>query len=358
VADEGGVCMENLLKTGLTTDGVSSPLHQQFEEYTQHRSKRTDPRATKKSRLYIRGFKKNSRKAKKLSLEREIKALEKHAEHLTFIIMYARKHITALMEEHKDVLKKLHCEWYKNDVINIERDSLVRQINILREKRDWLSSTVRSTEAELEVLKAQRDALKLEVENLRRHSKDAATLGKRLNTVTEHCDEPPEEFTQETVDLILEPKRPEGHTKAIKKVRDALKLETNDLRVQYKDAETLKENRDSLTLGAKGEAKCTKTIKEERDALKLEAEHLQGQCIDAAAVKEQLSYATVQRPKLRIGRRTLVVIVTILALFFFVGLLWTLSDSLNICEMVFFSPYKRSLYRISVTARCSSDIIV
>jgi chromosome segregation ATPase len=403
-ADESGACMENLLKRGSIIDGVSPLLNQQSQEYTKHHSKRTSAPATKKRGLYLCCFKKHSRKKVKLSLERKIKALEKEAGNLTLIIMYARRHITVLKKEHKDVRNKLHNELYRNDVINEERNSLVRQINIMREKRDWLSSTVRSTEADVEVLKAEREALKLEVENLRRQCKDAATLRERLNTITAHSYEPSEEFTQQRDDLvseakspaadieaiqkdkdalklekehlrglceeaaafkeqlntitterdqltqqrvylILESKRPAGYTKTIKKVRDALKLETSYLQGQCKDAALLKEQRDRLTLEAKRQTMYTNVIEKEMAALKFEAEHLQGQCMDAAALKEQLNVAIVQRPKLRKGRGALVLIVIILVLCFSVGLLWTLRDSLNNYGTLFASPRKTSSYR-------------
>jgi chromosome segregation ATPase len=298
--------------------------------------------------------------------------------------MYARRHITALKKEHKDIRKKLHSKWYKNNIISLERDSLVRQINIVREKKDWLGSTVRSIEAELEVLKAEREALKLEVENLRRHCNDAATLEESLNTVTEHRYEPSEESIQQRVDLALESERPEGYTKAIE-VSAAFKLKMNELRGQCEDATALNEDRDRLLLEAKRQARCTKAMKverealnleaehfqgqdaaalnevkrqakhtkaieEERDALKLEAEHLRGQCKDTGVLKEKLNIARVQRPKLRKGRIALVVTVIILALCFSVRLFWTLRHPLNNYGTLFASPCKTSSYSNLISA--------
>jgi cell division protein FtsB len=401
--------MENLLKIGSITDEESPLLQQQSLEYIKHRSKKTSSRDTKKSGLLSKRnlfcFKKHSRKKKKLSLEREIKVLEEEARYLTFVIMYGRRHITVLKKEHEHLQTRLQNDWHKNDAISVERNSLVRQVKNMREKRDWLSSTARSTEGEVEVLKAERNALKLEVEKLRGHCKEAAALREGLNTLTAHCDEPSEEPTHQRDDLIseakneaayieamqkdknalkleaeqlrgqckdaailkeargrliLETKRQAREMTATKDERDAPKLEVEQLRGQCKDATILKEDRGRLILETKRQAQEMKAVKEERDALKLEAERLRGQCKDAAALKEQLNIGTVQRHKLGRDRRTLVVIVIMLVLCIFVGLLWTLRDSVNTYGTPFTSLYKTLSSRNSIlaTAVPSRNIVV
>jgi chromosome segregation ATPase len=360
---ESGACMENLLKIGSITDKESLLLHQQSRVYTKHRSKKTSSRATEKSGLLTKkklcSFNKNSRKKKKLSLEIEIKALEREARNLTFVIMYGRRHINFLKKKHEDLRKKLQNDWYKKDVINVERNSLVRQVNTMTEKWDWLSSTVRSTECEVKILKTERDLLKLEVEKLRGHCKDSAALGDGLSTLATHCDEPSEEPRQQRDNLIPEAKNQAAYIETIQKDKNALKLEMEHLRTQCMDAAALKKDRDRLTLAARRQAKYTKDIEEEREALKLEAEHLRTQLMEVAALKEQLNIATVQRHKLGRDRRTLVVIIIVLVLCIFVGLLWTQRDSLNTYGTLFASLNKTSSHNsILATVVPSRDIVV
>jgi hypothetical protein len=179
------------------------------------------------------------------------------------------------------------------------------------EQRDNLILEAERKAANIMAIEKERDALKLEVEQLRCQCMDAAAL---KNDRDRH---------------ILEAKRQASCMKAIKEERDAFKLEAERLRGQCMDAAALKEQRDRLRLEARRQARYTKAIKEERDALKLGAEHHRCQCMDTAALKEQLSAATVQPPELKKGRSALVIIVTMLILCFSVGLLWTLRDSPN-----------------------------
>jgi L-lactate utilization protein LutB len=73
----------------------------------------------------------------------------------------------------------------------------------------------------------------------------------------------------------------------IEKERDALKLEAEQLRGQCKEVVALKIDKDGLILEAKRQAANIMALEEERDPLKLEAEQLRGQSKDAAALKEQ-----------------------------------------------------------------------
>jgi hypothetical protein len=179
--DEGVVCMENLLETGSITEDRSSPVYQQSEDCIKHHSRETSAPATKKGgllRKYFPRFKKHSGKKKK-SLESKIKALEKEVINLTFTIMFAHAHINTLKMEHEDIQKKLQNDRYKKDVISRERNSLVRQVKKMREKRGWLRST--ATEIDVGLKKAVRYALKPEAENLRGQCVDAAALKEQLN---------------------------------------------------------------------------------------------------------------------------------------------------------------------------------
>ncbi|PNF35878.1 hypothetical protein B7P43_G09253 [Cryptotermes secundus] len=259
----------------------------------------------------------------------------------------------------------LHDDQYKTGVINTEINSLE-----CRAKSNHF--TVRSTVGDIEVLKTERDALELEVENLQSLREEVAALSEQLDNVIMERDQ----LTQERDDLILESERQAAVLEAMQKDNDALKHETEYLQGQCNNVAAIKEQlktvtaeqqhlkevRDNLQLQMehlqgqckdiaemteernKCQASGTKALEKARDTLKLETNVLQGQCNDAAALKEQLNtvcVTTVLRPKLREWRRGLLVIVTVL-IFCFIVLLWTQRYSLNTYGTPFASLYKTS----------------
>jgi hypothetical protein len=285
-ADEGGAYMEHLLKTGSIRDGVSRLLHQQLDESTKYPSEKASARAGKKGGLLIKKMlcclRKHACMKKKLLLESKIKVLEKEAENLTFVVMEGRTQITATRKEHEALQTKLHNDLHKNYLITVQRNSLASQVKIMRKQRDCLSSTPRSTVGDMEVMKTEWDAMKLQIENLQGLCEDAAALIEELNTETTERDQP----TDQEDDILLEAKSQAAYIEVVED-RDALKLEAEQLRGQCVDAAALKEQRDSLILKAEHQAANIVAIEKERDALKLETEQLRGQCKDSAALKEQ-----------------------------------------------------------------------
>jgi hypothetical protein len=271
--------------------------------------------------------------------------------------------------------------------MNTERNSLECQV-----KSNRVSSTVRSTVGDTEALKTERDALKLDVGNVRSLHEEVAALNKQLDNVIT------DQLPKERDDLIFESKRQAADMEAMQKDNDALKRETEYLRSQcnnvaaikeqlktvtaeqqcrkevrdapqvemehpqgqYKDTSAMMEQKEKLALQGKHQASDTKAVEKARDALEFETNDLRGQCKDAAALKEQLNIVTVQRPKLRKGRSALVVIVSMLILCLSVGLLWTLRDSLNSYGTPLASLYRTSSSHNSIlaTAVPSHNIVV
>ncbi|PNF42429.1 hypothetical protein B7P43_G10553 [Cryptotermes secundus] len=307
--------------------------------------------------------------------------------------------IIQALEKELDVLRKkilryspqttLHDDPYKTDVINTEINSLECQANSNR-------FTVTSTVGDIEVLKTERDALKLEVENLQSLHKEVAALSEQLDIVIMERDQ----LTQERGDLIFEFESQAAVLEAMQKENDALKHETEYLQGQCnnvaaikeqlktvtaeqqhlkevrdnlqlqmehlqgecKDIAEMTEERNKFILQHKCQASGTKAVEKARDDLKLETNVLQGQCKDAAALKKQLNIVCVTavlRPKLRVGRRGLLIIVTMLV-FCFIVVLWTQRYSLNTYGMPFASLYKMSSSCKSILANAmpSRNIVV
>jgi hypothetical protein len=229
-------------------------------------------------------FNKNSRKEKKLLLERNIRALQREAENLFFIIMYGRKHITDLKQEHKALRKRLCNDRFKKDLICIEKNSLTRQIKTLREQRDNLSSTVRSTVTGVRVIKTERnDTMTLDVDKLRGQRDKATALRRKSNTITAQRNEPSNKHSEKSDDLLLEAKGP-----AVATERDKVNLnvETEHVRGHFQETEALKEQtntvaternkikieRDEPVLEVRHPLECTVAPEKARDVLNIEIE--------------------------------------------------------------------------------------
>jgi uncharacterized coiled-coil DUF342 family protein len=145
---------------------------------------------------------------------------------------------------------------------------------------------------EIEAIKLERDALKREVEELRDQCWDAWALKQHVDEVTKERDV-----------LILEAELNAEITRNIMEDRDALRLETEGLRAQYKDSGKLDEQlnslmqkcrditreRDALVLKAQIMAEDKDVLKKERNALKLETKKLRAKCEKAALLEEKLN---------------------------------------------------------------------
>jgi hypothetical protein len=284
--------MENLLRTGLNTNEASPYLHKQKK--SKKRGKKKIRRLTRKMTSFL---KRKGRKAKKLKLERKIKVLERDAENLFFIIMYGRKHINTLKHEHEALRKKLRNDLFKKDLICIEKNSLARQVKILREQRDKLSSTVRSAVTDAEVMKAERDnTMKLDVTKLRGQRQEATALEQKSNTITAQRDEPSNDNSEERDDLIIEAKGPSLCTVAIEKDKVAVSLKTEHLRGHFEEAAALKEQANTVSTerdeleGERDEVRRPPAYiaaPEDKDTPKPEIEQIREQCTDVETMKEQ-----------------------------------------------------------------------
>jgi chromosome segregation ATPase len=104
-------------------------------------------------------------------------------------------------------------------------------------------------------------------------------------------------------------RRMAGELEAIKRMRDALKREAEELRDQCRSALALKEHvdkvtveRDALILEAELKAETTENITKERDALRLEAEELRAHYEESRKLEDQLNFQ-IQKYKDITGER-------------------------------------------------------
>jgi hypothetical protein len=159
--------------------------------------------------------------------------------------------------------------WHRedeSDAMNLETheledvSALRKQVCKLTEEKDALILDVESKVAMIENIKKERDALKLEVENIQVQRKDGTELEGRLNFLLQKC----ENITEERDVLLLGYRR-------IARERKALLLERRTLRDQCKDSTMLLEELNALRVQSDLTAK-------EKDSYKLRVRRLAAKC--------------------------------------------------------------------------------
>jgi chromosome segregation ATPase len=155
---------------------------------------------------------------------------------------------------------------------------------------------------EAQIIAADRDALKRETNNLQAQQRAVALLKAQLNLIRVQCDE----IAKERNSFKLRSRRSEADRKTISKVIEALKIGTEELRVQFNDycllekqldtirqqCENVNKERNALILRAQLMAQSKESIKIERDALKLQIENFRAKINDADQLEMQLNVVT------------------------------------------------------------------
>jgi chromosome segregation ATPase len=134
------------------------------------------------------------------------------------------------------------------------------QVGKLTEERGALILDAERKVAMLENIKKERDALKLEVQNVQVQRKDGAALEGRLNFLLQKC----EDITEERDALLLGYRR-------IARERKALLLERITLKDQCKDSTIMQQELNSLKVKSDH-------IEREKDCYKLRARRLAAKC--------------------------------------------------------------------------------
>ncbi|XP_023702658.1 protein hook homolog isoform X1 [Cryptotermes secundus] len=183
------------------------------------------------------------------------------------------------------------------DESQTDMDNII-ETGMAQDRGSLLLDTGRCMTGEIEAIKRERDALKREIEEFRDQFKCVSTLKDYADEVTKERDA-----------LIFEAELNAEITRNTIEERDALRLETEQLRAQCKQNGKLKEQldslmqkcgditreRDAMVLKAQMIAADTDVLKRESNALELETKNLRGQCDKAALLEEELNDVKVQR---------------------------------------------------------------
>jgi chromosome segregation ATPase len=199
-----------------------------------------------------------------------------------------------VLKKERDALKletkrlRAHCE--KASLLEDQLKDLRVQRDFITKERDSFQYRFRRSEKDCKSIKKTMEALRVETEELRTKCKDYALLEKQLNTARQHC----ESMKKERNAFILKAQKVAQSRGAIRIERDALKLEVEHLRTKIEDADM---EEDKLNCSKQHCDNIEKerglyTLEARWAAKKLETEELRALCKKSAVLEEQLKYAT------------------------------------------------------------------
>jgi hypothetical protein len=203
----------------------------------------------------------------------------------------------------------------ERDALTLEVEELrdhIRSVWVLKEhvdkvtkERDVLISEAEHEAAIIENLKKERDALRHETEKLRAQCEESGKLEDRLNSLIQTC----KDIAEERDALLLKAQIKPADKDTLNKVRDALKLETQNL-LDQREANALLEDqlnvarmqcdeiakeRDSLKLRYRRSEEDFNAARKFTECLKVETEKLRAQLNGYALLKEEIDAEILQR---------------------------------------------------------------
>jgi chromosome segregation ATPase len=213
--------------------------------------------------------------------------------------------ITENIKKEKDVLRleaeELRTQCKESSKLKYELNSLTQKCNDITQKIDALISENRITADNRDAVKKEMDALKREMDNLKAQAKDPSQLKYELNAVRVQCDD----ITKERDSLKLESRLSEATFKRNSKAKEALDVEIGEMRAQLEhyallekqlrtlrqECENAKKERTAFIHRAKEIAKSREATKNDYNKMKLEKEKLEAKSKEADPVEEKLKTA-------------------------------------------------------------------
>jgi chromosome segregation ATPase len=217
--------------------------------------------------------------ADKNTLNKVTNALKLETQHL-----FNQREASALLEDQLNVARKQYDEIAK------ERDSF--KLRYRRSKEDY------------DAMRKITESLKAETENLRAQLNDHASLKEELDAQILECDG----IANERDSSKLRYLRSESNNRAMREATEALKHEAEEIRTQLKNSAVLqrqlhsarqqckkiKEDRDAYELRAQRIGDSRDDIKIERDALKVESEDLRAKIKHTDLLEKQIKAVRLQ----------------------------------------------------------------
>lgn len=206
----------------------------------------------------------------------------------------------ALKHETQNIIAQRKATALLEEQLNFVR----LQCNDIAEERDSFKLRYRCSEADCNAIRKLRESLKDEIEKLRPQLKDYALLKEKLNSEILLC----EDIAKERDSCKLKYQRSYNNSKVIRKVMEALKYETEEIRATFKNSallekelntarqqcENIKKERNVYKLRAQRIAESRNDIKIERDALKLETENLRAKIKHTDLLENQIKAVMLQ----------------------------------------------------------------
>jgi chromosome segregation ATPase len=196
----------------------------------------------------------------------------------------------------KDLCKKL---WGSSDLrgnsaavaLKDKLEFLIQKCEDIKDERDDLV-------VQYKRMMADRDALRHEMSYLRDNCKDVSALEEQLEAARLECDD----LAKQRDALRSRARRSEASCDAIRKMMQDQRVETQELRAQFKDFGLLKnklntvrqeyenmmKERNAYMLKAQSKTESKEAIKAERDALKLEIDNLKAEIKKGEQLEKRL----------------------------------------------------------------------
>jgi hypothetical protein len=211
--------------------------------------------------------------------------------------------ITGNIKKERDALKleteKLRTQCDESGKLEERLNFLIQECKYITKERDAMRLEAQIIAADKDTLNKVRDVLELETKNHLDQSKAAALLQEKINAVRIQC----EDIAKERNSFKLKYRRSEADSSDIRNVWEALKVEREKLRAKFKDYNLIKEQlkvlsvqcgdiaeeRDSFNLRYLRSEANIKATRNAVEALKVETEELRAQFKDYALLEKQLN---------------------------------------------------------------------
>jgi hypothetical protein len=212
--------------------------------------------------------------------------------------------IDAIAEERKAIRMKnqqLRAQCEQRALLEKQTHALFVQYEKNKRKRDALMSKFQDMEEDEEDIRMDKEAMKLQKDELQEQCKDSAQLKRQINAARVQC----VYVNRDREAMKLKVRRNIENRDAVMKDRDALKLERQRLKVQCEDSDMLphelnfvsfqvrKMEEETNDLMSKVEA--IEALKKERDALRIGIEKLRTKCKEGALLEGKLNALNDQR---------------------------------------------------------------
>jgi hypothetical protein len=212
--------------------------------------------------------------------------------------------IDVIAEERKAIrikTQELRAQCEQRALLERQTHTLFIQYEKNKRKRDALMSKLQDMEEDEEDIMMDKDAMKVEKDELQEQCKDSTELKRQINAARIQC----VYVNRDREAVKLKVRRNIENRDAIMKDRDALELERQRLKVQCEDSDMLPHELNFVSFQVRkieeetsdllSKIEAIDALKKERDALRIGIEKLRAKCKEGSLLEEKLNALNVQR---------------------------------------------------------------